>query len=111
MGGGAALLPAAATMADTAVTIADAAATLPEGITQASFGRLAGFVQGRATSSLASAEATAEVIENLKAAGVTADAITAFQRFYTGVAASSEGANLAAVHRAALLSNILKRFQ
>jgi len=110
MGGGAALLPAAtATAADMTITIADAAATLPEGMTQAPFGRLAGFVQGQVASSLASVEATAEVIANLKTANVTADTIAAFQRFYTRVVASSEGTNLAAVHRAALLSNILKR--
>jgi len=91
------------------ITIADAAATLPEGMTQASFGRLAGFVQGQVAATLASVEAAAEVIANLKATNVTADTIAAFRRFCARVVASSEGDNLAAVHRAALLSNVLKR--
>jgi RHS repeat-associated protein len=90
-------------------TIAEATATLPEGMTVAQFGRLAGFSQGLEASSAASVEASPEVIANLKAGGVSADAISTFQRFYAGAAADNPG-NLSAIQRAALLGNILKGY-
>jgi RHS repeat-associated protein len=90
-------------------TIGDVAAALPEGMTPAQFGQLAGFSQGLAASSQASVEASAEVIANLKAAGVSSDAIATFQNFYEGVAAANP-ANASAIQRAALLSNILKGY-
>jgi hypothetical protein len=87
-----------------------AAATPMQGMTRAEFGRLTGFAQGPLASSQASTAASAEVIANLKSAGVTPLTISTFQRFYAG-AARSNPANLAAVQRAALLANILKAFQ
>jgi hypothetical protein len=92
-----------------AVTIADATATLPEGMTLARFAQLAGFQQGLVASSQASTLASAEVVANLQASGVSAEAISIFQQFYAGVAAANP-ANLSAVHRAALLLNILKAY-
>ena len=74
-------------------------------MTLSQFGKLASFVQGLAASSQASTVATAEVIANLQAAGVSSEAIAAIQSFYEGVAALNPG-NLSAIHRAALLANI-----
>jgi len=90
--------------------IAEAEATLPEGISRDDFGRLAGFEQGLTASSRASTEATAEIISNLKSAGITPRSVAAFQKLYEGVA-SRNPSNLSAVHRAALLANILRSFQ
>jgi hypothetical protein len=90
--------------------IAEAEATLPEGISRKQFGRLAGFAQGPAASSQASTEATAEIISRLKSAGITSRSIAAFQKLYEGVA-SENPSNLSAIHRAALLTNILRSFQ
>jgi hypothetical protein len=83
---------------------------LPEGIKRAQFGRLAGFEQGLEASGKASTEATAEIISRLKSAGITARSIAAFQKIYEGVARDNPS-NLSAVHRAALLANILRKFQ
>jgi len=91
------------------VTIAEAVGTLPAGMTQAQFGALAGFQQGLVASSQASTLASAEVVASLKAAGVTAEGIATFQRFYAGVALVTPR-NLSAVHRAALLRNILRAY-
>jgi hypothetical protein len=93
--------------AEGTVTIADAAALLPKGVNQAQFGRLAGFSQGLTASSQASTEATGEVIANLKTAGITREAISAFQRFYAAEAIKNPN-NLSAIQRSALLENILK---
>ena len=90
--------------------ISEAEATLPEGISRDDFGRLAGFAQGLAASSRASTEATAEIMSRLKSAGVTPRSIAAFQKIYEGVARENPS-NLSAVHRAALLANILRSFQ
>lgn len=90
--------------------ISGAEATLPEGITRTDFGRLAGFEQGLEASRKASTEATAEIISNLKSAGITARSVAAFQKIYEGVARDNPS-NLSAVHRAALLANILRNFQ
>lgn len=90
--------------------IAEAEATLPEGISRDDFGRLAGFAQGLAASSRASTEATVEIISNLKSAGITPRSVAAFQKLYEGVA-SRNPSNLSAVHRAALLANILRSCQ
>jgi hypothetical protein len=90
--------------------ISEAEATLPEGITRQDFGRLAGFSKGLAASSQASTEATAEVISNIKSAGITPRSVAAFQKIYEGVARDNPS-NLSAVHRAALLANILRNFQ
>jgi hypothetical protein len=78
-------------------------------MTQAAFGRLAGFSQGPVASAGASTTTTAAVVSNLKAAGVTQQTVATFQKFYAGVAAANPG-NAAAVQRAALLSDIAKRF-
>src|ERR1700722_3202852 len=106
-GGGAAT---AVATAETTVTIANVAAALPEGMSPAAFGQLAGFSQGLAASSQASTVASAEVIANLQSAGVTPQAISLAQQFYAGVA-NANPANLPAVQRAALLANILKGYQ
>jgi hypothetical protein len=90
--------------------IAEAEATLPEGISRGGFGRLAGFEQGLEASGRASTEATAEIISNLKSAGITSRSIAAFQKIYEGEL-SRNPSNLSAVHRAALLANILRSFQ
>lgn len=90
--------------------ISEAVATLPKGVTLDDFRRLAGFAQGLGASSKASTEATAEIISNLKSAGITSRSVAAFQKFYEG-AASENPSNLSAVHRAALLANILRSFQ
>ena len=74
------------------------------------FGRLAGFAQGLEASNQASTEATAEIISNLKSAGITQRSVAAFQRVYEA-AARENPSNLSAVHRAALLANILRSFQ
>jgi hypothetical protein len=91
------------------VTIDMAVATLPEGMTLARFGQLAGFQQGLVASSQASTLASAEVVANMQAAGISAEAVSSFQQFYAGVAAAN-AANLSAVHRAALLLNIFKAY-
>jgi hypothetical protein len=90
--------------------IAEAEATLPEGITRKVFQRLAGFEQGLPASSQASTEATADIISRLKSAGITSRSVAAFQKFYEG-AARDNPSNLSAVHRAALLANILRNFE
>ena len=90
--------------------IADAEATLPEGINRVHFGRLAGFEQGLSASGQSSTEATAEIISKLKQAGITPRSIAAFQKFYEAEA-SNNPSNLSAVHRAALLANILRNFE
>jgi len=95
--------------APSVVTIADAVATLPAGMTRAEFGALAGFGRSLAASSSASTVASAETVANLKAAGVTAESIATWQQFYAG-AVLDNPANLSAVHRAALLLNILKAY-
>ena len=91
------------------VSIGEAVATLPSGMTPAAFGRLAGFSQGQVASAGASTATTATVVSNLKAAGVTGQAVSTFQKFYAGVAAANPG-NTAAVQRAALLADIMKKF-
>jgi len=100
------------TVASTAArqAIAEAEATLPEGISRKLFQRLAGFAQGLPASSEASIEATPEIISRLKAAGITSRSVAAFQKLYEGVARENPS-NLSAVHRAALLANILRSFQ
>ena len=90
--------------------ISEAEATLPEGMTRKDFGRLAGFEQSLADSGGASTEPTAEVISRLQSAGITSRSVAAFQKFYEN-AASQNPSNLSAVHRAALLANILRSFQ
>lgn len=55
---------------------------------------------------MASVYASADVVANLKAAGVSADAISTWQKFYEGVAINTSK-NLTAVQRSALLKNIL----
>jgi hypothetical protein len=90
--------------------IAEAEATLPKGISRGDFRRLAGFEQGLEASSRASTEATAEIISNLKSAGITSRSIAAFQKIYESVARENPS-NQSAVHRAALLANILRSFQ
>ena len=104
-GGGGAVAGSAARQA-----ISEAVATLPKGVTLDDFRRLAGFAQGLTASSEASTEATAEVISNLKSAGITSRSVAAFQKFYEN-AASQNPSNLSAAHRAALLANILRSFQ
>ena len=101
-----------ATAASTAArqAISEAEATLPEGMSRADFGRIAGFAQGLAASSRASTEATAEIISNLKSAGITRRSVAAFLKIYEGEA-SRNPSNLSAVHRAALLANILRSFE
>ncbi len=86
-------------------TIAQALRTLPVGMSRVTFGKLAGFVQGQTASGEASTEATAEIISNLRSAGVNRRCVHAFQRFYAGVA-NGPATNLAAIHRAELLKNI-----
>ncbi len=93
-----------------AVTIQQAAAALPAGMSQAAFGRLAGFTQGQEASSAASTEATEEVIARLRSAGVSREAISLFQQFYAAVA-RVRPSNSAAVHRAALLKSILETYR
>lgn len=90
--------------------IAEAEATLPNGINRQRFGELAGFANSLAESGQASTEATAEIISNLKSAGITPRSVAAFQKFYEN-AAINNPSNLSAAHRAALLANILKSFQ
>ena len=90
--------------------ISEAEATLPEGLTRKEFQRLAGFVQGLDESGRASTEATAEILSNLKSAGVTSRSVAAFQKFYEGVAREFPS-NTSAAHRAALLANILRSLE
>ena len=90
-----------------AVTISDAAKSLPEGMTPPTFGRLAGFVQGPLASADASTEATDRIITNLQSAGVTRQSVSLFRQFYSQEA-DKNPENLAAAHRAELLSNVLK---
>ncbi|HEX5242556.1 MAG TPA: hypothetical protein VFW23_04775 [Tepidisphaeraceae bacterium] len=90
--------------------VADAEATLPEGINRVEFGRLTGFKQSLPASNQASTEATAEIMSKLKEAGVTPRSVAAFQKLYEGIARDNPS-NLSAVHRAALLANILRSFQ
>jgi hypothetical protein len=90
--------------------IDEAVATLPEEISRGDFGRLAGFAQGLAASSRASTEATAEIISNLKSAGITPRSVAAFQKIYEAEATANPS-NLSAIHRAALLANILRNLQ
>jgi hypothetical protein len=85
-------------------------ATLPEGMTAAQFGQLAGFSKGPAASSLASTEASAEVIATLQSNGVTEQTINAAQQFYEQVA-NANPQNLSAIQRSALLANILKAYK
>ena len=72
-----------------AVTPQEATALLPEGMSPPDFGRLAGL--GRAASVEAGMAAeitpaeTAAAVARLKAAGVSREAISAFQQFYAGV--------------------------
>lgn len=104
-----AFLPSAAAGLNATVTIADVTAALPEGMTAADFGRLAGFSQGLTNSSAASVAATPEVIANLQASGVTREAVHLAQRFYAGIAKANP-ANLSAVQRSALLSSTIKGY-
>jgi hypothetical protein len=91
-------------------TIAEAEATLPEGMTRKDFQRLAGFANSLPASSQASTEATAEIISNLKSAGITSRSVAAFQKFYENAAINTPS-NLSAIHRATLLKNILRNFE
>jgi hypothetical protein len=90
--------------------IEDAEATLPEGMKRKDFQRLAGFEGSLEDSSQASTEATAEIISGLKSAGISSRSVAAFQKFYEN-AARDNPSNSSAVHRAALLANILRNFQ
>jgi hypothetical protein len=90
--------------------IAEAEATLPRGMRRGDFGRLAGFEQGLEASGRASTEATAEIISKLKSAGITSRSVAAFQKIYEAEATANPS-NLSAVHRAALLANILRSLQ
>ena len=89
------------------VTINDWLSTLPKDMTGPEFGKLAGFVQRLEASSRASTIPTSAAIDALRAAGVSRLGISTGQAFYAGVASASP-TNLSAVHRAALLSNMLK---
>jgi Domain of unknown function (DUF4951) len=79
-------------------------------MTRKDFQRLAGFANSLPASSQASAEATAGIISKLKEAGITSRSVSAFQKFYEN-AARENPSNSSAVHRAALLANILRNFE
>jgi RHS repeat-associated protein len=91
------------------ITIEAAAATLPKGMSRAQFGNLVGFKQGLEASATASTKVGQGTISALKDAGVTKQAIKAFQKFYRGVAKDNPK-NLSAAHRAERLKEVMKNW-
>jgi hypothetical protein len=99
----------AAAAIEAPMTIEAAEQTLPDGLYRVTFAKLAGFAKGPTRSSQASTEATAEILNNLRSAGVSRESVRAFRRFYAGIA-NGPVKNIAASHRAELLFNILRNY-
>ena len=89
--------------------VQEAIKELPVGMTSPRFGELAGFEQGLEASGQALVEPSCDTVQNMKSAGISKEAVAAFQKFYADVA-SSNPQNYSAIHRATLLNNILKAY-
>lgn len=93
----------------TAIVGRQAASLLPEGMTAARFGQIAGFPTGLEASSAALNRGVLSRIgaaraagRNLRAAGVSSNAVSTYARFYAQQAASNPS-NISAVYRAKVL--------